>query len=77
VIAQRTNNLEAYDHYLRAFEDSLGTTPTPEAFVKAQKMLEKSVELDPTYADAYALSGFLDCLVLRVGITVTYCEGHG
>jgi adenylate cyclase len=63
VIPQRTNNLEAYDHYLRAFEDSLGTTPTPEGFVKAQKMLEKSVELDPNYADAYALSGFLDFLV--------------
>jgi adenylate cyclase len=37
VIPQRTNNLEAYDHYLRGFEDSLGTTPTLEGFVKAKR----------------------------------------
>jgi hypothetical protein len=40
-----TKNLEAYDYYLRALEYFL--TPTPDGFVKARKMFEKEIELDP------------------------------
>jgi adenylate cyclase len=58
VIPQRTNNLEAYDYYLRGFEASL--TGTPEGFAEARKMYEEAVTLDPGYADAYASLGFLD-----------------
>jgi len=60
VIPQRTNNLEAYDYYLRGVE--AWQTATPEGFAKARKMLEKAVELDPGYADAYAEGAFQDFL---------------
>ena len=59
-IPQRTTNLEAYDYYLRAMEASL--TGTSEGIAKARKMLEKSLQLDPGYADAYASLGFWDWL---------------
>ena len=62
VIPQRTNNLEAYDYYLRGFEAWL-TSQTADGLAKAQNMLEKSIELDPRYADAYAMRGFLDLVV--------------
>ena len=59
-LPQRTKNLEAYDYFLRGFESLL--SPTPDGLAKGRKMFEKSVELDPGYADAYgalALSYFL------------------
>ena len=59
-LPQRTKNLEAYDYFLRGFESLLN--PTPNGLAKGRKMLEKSVELDPGYADAYgalAVSYFL------------------
>src|ERR1700737_5080644 len=56
LIPQRTKSLEAYDYYLRAFEYVL--TPSPDGFIKARKMAEKAIELDPLYADAYTLMGF-------------------
>jgi len=55
VVPQRTKNLEAYDYYLRGIRYDV----TPEGFVKAQKMFEKAIELDPGYADAYAQTAFL------------------
>jgi tetratricopeptide (TPR) repeat protein len=57
---QRTNNLEAYDYFLRGFETWLSTAPG--GFAQARKMWEKSVELDPGYADPYAYLGFWDWL---------------
>jgi adenylate cyclase len=60
VLPQRTKNLEAYDDFLRGFESLLN--PTPDGLAKGRKMFEKSVELDPGYADAYgalAVSYFL------------------
>ena len=59
-LPQRTKNLEAYDYFLRGFESLL--SPTPDGLAKGRKMFEKSVELDPGYADAYgalAVSYFL------------------
>ena len=59
-LPQRTKNLEAYDDFLRGFESLLN--PTPDGLAKGRKMFEKSVELDPGYADAYgalAVSYFL------------------
>jgi adenylate cyclase len=58
VVPQRTKNLEAYDYYLRGFESSLN--PTPEGLAQAQKMFQKSIELDAGYSDAYAALGFID-----------------
>ncbi len=47
-----TNNLEAYDYYLRGLE-SLGPT-TKEANAQARQLFEKAIALDPQYAAAYA-----------------------
>jgi adenylate cyclase len=53
-VAQHTDNLEAYDYYLRC----LGYDhTTEEGNAKAAPMCEKAIELDPTYADAYATLG--------------------
>jgi adenylate cyclase len=51
VLPQRTNNLEAYDYYLRGFEYFLSLTPA--GFAKARNIFEKSIDLDPVYADPY------------------------
>ncbi len=62
-LPQRTKNLEAYDYFLRGFESLL--SPTPDGLAKGRKMFEKSVELDPGYADAYealAVSYFLGAI---------------
>jgi adenylate cyclase len=47
-----TNNLEAYDYYLRGW--GLASHSTKEANVQARQMYERAIELDPQYAAAYA-----------------------
>jgi adenylate cyclase len=47
-----TNNLEAYDYYLRGWQLWLRTTK--ETNIQARRMFEKAIELDPRYAAAYA-----------------------
>jgi adenylate cyclase len=60
-----TENLTAYDFFLRGFEfyfRAMGETKK-EANAQARQMFEKAVELDPQYAEAYAGLGatyFLD-----------------
>ena len=52
----RTNNLEAYDYLLRGIAYLSG--PTAESNRRARVMLERAIELDPAFADAYeALAG--------------------
>ena len=51
-LPQRTKNLEAYDYFLHGFE-SFYLGLTPDGLAKGRKMFEKSVELDPGYANAY------------------------
>jgi adenylate cyclase len=55
-----TENLTAYDFYLRGLEagERVLTEANKEANVQARQMYEKAVELDPTYAEAYAMLGF-------------------
>jgi adenylate cyclase len=48
-----TNNLEAYDYYLRG-KEYVGRV-TKEANIQARQMFEKAIELDPQYAAAHAL----------------------
>jgi adenylate cyclase len=50
-----TENLTAYDLYLRGLESSfrVASETTKEANAHARQMFEKAVELDPTYAQAY------------------------
>ncbi len=52
VVRQRTNNLEAYDYFLRGFEEY--QILTSDRLAHARKMFEKAIALDPGYADAYA-----------------------
>ena len=51
-----TNNLEAYDSFLRGLEmlGRVWSERRKEINVQAQQRLEKAIELDPTYASAYA-----------------------
>ncbi|MBI3800763.1 MAG: adenylate/guanylate cyclase domain-containing protein [Deltaproteobacteria bacterium] len=51
-----TNNLEAYDYYLRGLQ--LLSRPTRETNAQARQMYEKAIELDPQYAAAYASLSF-------------------
>jgi len=53
---KRTDNLDAYDYYLRAHESF---NVTKEGDEKARKMLGKAIDLDPQYSDAYALLGYV------------------
>ncbi|MGE0825832.1 MAG: winged helix-turn-helix domain-containing tetratricopeptide repeat protein, partial [Candidatus Binatia bacterium] len=50
-----TENLTAYDLYLRGLESSfrVASETKKEANVHARQMFEKAIELDPTYAEAY------------------------
>jgi adenylate cyclase len=58
VITQRTNNLEAYDYFLRGMEGWF--VQTSDAFDSSRKMFGKAVALDPAYADAYAWLAWTD-----------------
>jgi TolB-like protein/tetratricopeptide (TPR) repeat protein len=51
-----TDNLEAYDHFLRGIEYYYRFRK--EANVQARRMFERALELDPQYAAAYALLSF-------------------
>ncbi|MBI3302036.1 MAG: adenylate/guanylate cyclase domain-containing protein, partial [Deltaproteobacteria bacterium] len=55
-----TNNLEAYDYWLRGTESFLRAVyeAKKEANVQARQMFEKALELDPRYAGAYAGLGW-------------------
>ncbi len=58
-VRQTTDNLEAYDHFLRGLE-FLGFlwNTTKDGNAKARQMFEKAIELDSNYADAYAWLGY-------------------
>ncbi len=57
--SKRTDNLEAYDYFLRGIEFFTFENPTKETNEKARQMCEKAIELDPKYSDAYALLGWV------------------
>ncbi len=52
-----TDNLEAYDYFLRGREYTYRFTK--EAHARARQTLEKAIELDPKYAAAYASLGII------------------
>jgi adenylate cyclase len=56
LVRKHTNNLEAYDYYLRGRE--YGGRFTKEANAQARQMYEKAIALDPQYAEAYAWLGW-------------------
>jgi adenylate cyclase len=51
IVRKTTDNLEAYDYYLRGWEYNWRFTK--EANAQARQMWEKAVALDPQYAEAY------------------------
>jgi TolB-like protein/predicted Zn-dependent protease len=55
IVRKHTDNLEAYDTFLRGWEYFWRTTK--EGNAQARQMWEKAIELDPQYADAYVVLG--------------------
>jgi adenylate cyclase len=55
LVRKTTDNLEAYDYFLRGVEHS--NRYTQEANAQARRLFEKALELDPQYAEAYAFLG--------------------
>jgi len=56
LVRKRTDNLEAYDFFLRGQESFWRFTK--EVNVQARQMFEKALVLDPQYAEAYAFLGW-------------------
>ncbi len=56
LVHKTTDNLEAYDYYLRGVE--YYNSVTKETNAQARQMFEKALELDPQYAEAYAFLGW-------------------
>ena len=57
IVRKHTNNLEAYDAFLRGLRYHWGDF-TKEAIARAQQMYERAFALDPQYADAYVWLGW-------------------
>jgi TolB-like protein/Tfp pilus assembly protein PilF len=60
IAAKPTDNVEAYDAYLRGLAYSLRTQRTPGNSLAAQKYLREAVQLDPKFALAWALLAYTD-----------------
>lgn len=56
LVRKTTDNLAAYDYYLRGREHF--NRYTQETNAQARQMFEKALELDPQYAEAYAFLGW-------------------
>jgi adenylate cyclase len=59
LVRKTTDNLEAYDYYLRGTESFWRAYygSNKDVNIQARQLLEKAVELDPAYAAAYAVLG--------------------
>ncbi|MBW2489234.1 MAG: adenylate/guanylate cyclase domain-containing protein [Deltaproteobacteria bacterium] len=55
LLRKYTDNMEAYDYYLRGLEYFSQLTKTSN--IRAREMLDKAIDLDPRFAAAYALLG--------------------
>jgi adenylate cyclase len=62
IVRKRTDNLEAYDTFLRGVEYFYRFTK--EGNAQARTLFEKTVELDPQYAEAYAWLGWTYLMAL-------------
>jgi len=60
IAAKPTENMEAYDAYLRGLAYNLKTATTPGNSLGAQKYLRQAVRLDPKFALAWALLSYVD-----------------
>ena len=55
LLTKYTDNIEAYDYYLRGTEYFPISRLTKEKSILARKMFEKAINLDPNFAAAYAV----------------------
>jgi len=62
IAAKPTDNVEAYDAYLRGLAYTLITLNTPANALGAQKYLREAVRLDPKFALSWALLSHVDAL---------------
>jgi len=60
IAAKPTENVEAYDAYLRGLAYNLKAATTPANSLGAQKYLREAVRLDPKFAVAWALLSYVD-----------------
>jgi TolB-like protein/class 3 adenylate cyclase/Tfp pilus assembly protein PilF len=60
IAAKPTDNVEAYDAYLRGLAYTLKTLPTTANVLGAQKYLREAVRLDPKFALGWALLSYVD-----------------
>ena len=77
IAAKPTDNVEAYDAYLRGLAYSLKTTVTPTNMLAAQKYLREAVRLDPKFALGWALLSYVEAtgyITLNLQPTVTLRE---
>jgi TolB-like protein/class 3 adenylate cyclase/Tfp pilus assembly protein PilF len=65
IAAKPTNNVEAYDSYLRGLAYTLKTLPTRANTLGAQKYFSEAVRLDPKFALAWALLSIVDSRAYR------------
>ena len=65
IAAKPTENIEAYDAYLRGLAYSLKTANTMANLVNAQKHLKEAVRLDPKFALAWALLSYVEAVGYR------------
>jgi serine/threonine-protein kinase len=61
-----TPNLQAYEHYLKALYDA--SRRTPDSMARAQKHLERAIQMDPQFAAAHAQLGNLFGLMGGYGV---------
>jgi len=60
ITAKPTDNVEAYDAYLRGLAYTVKTVPTTASALAAQKYLREAVRLDPKFALGWALLSYVD-----------------
>jgi adenylate cyclase len=56
LVTKRTDNLEAYDDFLRGLEYAQSSTKAGNE--QARRLYQKAIELDPNYSDAFARLAF-------------------
>src|SRR5207253_7601787 len=62
IAARPTDNVEAYDAYLRGLAYSLKTGNAPARALGAQKYFREAVRLDPKFALSWALLSYVDAV---------------
>src|SRR5439155_9976271 len=73
IAAKPTDNVEAYDAYLRGLAYSLKAQTSPANSLGAQKYLREAVRLDPKFALSWALLSYVDALGY-IGVTLQPTE---